>query len=130
MSDIATLLAAAKVAFTSLCLDTCTVKAPTAGAVDGFGGESDTLTTVATGVKCIYQPERDQPLTMNAGAAMGVASTKIFIELTDVDLQGIGPGYEIVIAARGVKPALTFVDPRRLDGSNEVALAVSTKLKQ
>jgi hypothetical protein len=128
--DVATLEAAGKAAFPSLCRDTCTVKAPVAGSPDGFGGESDTLSTVASNIKCIVQPERDLPLMTQGGAVMGALRTKLFLELTDVDLQSIGPGWQIVVAARGNKGALTFEDPRRLDASVEVALTVSAKLKQ
>ena len=128
--DIATLLAAARAAIPSLFLDICSVKAPTAGSVDGFGAEADTLTTVATGIRCHYEAIRDNPLTVNGGAAMGTSRFNVFLELTDVDLQSIGPGYQIVIAPRGDKGTLTFEDPRKLDESNEVALTVSAKLKQ
>jgi len=126
----AALLTAAKALVGDFLPDTCTVKAITAGSVDGFGGEADTLTTVASGIKCLYEPIRDQPLTVLAGAAMGITRHKLFLKLDDVDLQGIGPSYQIVVDARGNKGALTFEDPRRLDESNEVVLTVSAKLKQ
>jgi hypothetical protein len=113
-----------------LLLDTCTVKAPTAGAADGFGGEADTLTTVATGVKCAFEWTRELALAVYGGAVTGTIRTEIYLELSDVDLQSIGTGWQVIINARGNKPALTFEDPRRLDESNEILLAVSAKLKQ
>jgi hypothetical protein len=130
MSTPAALIATAKALVSDFLPDLCTVKQITAGAADGFGGEADTLTTVASSIKCLYEPIRDIPLMTQGGAVTGVSRFKVFLELTDVDLQNIAPGWQIVVAARGDKPQLTFEDPRRMDESNEVLLTVSAKLRQ
>jgi hypothetical protein len=126
----ADLVATARVLVDDYLPDTCTISGIASGGPDGFGGETDTHPEMITGVKCLYEPERDQPLREIGGATMGVIRHRIFLKLEDAALQAIGPNYQIVIDARGDKPAMTFEDPRRLDESNEVLLAISAKLKQ
>lgn len=110
--------------------DTCTVKSVSAGSPDGFGGEAVTYPTVATGIPCLYEPMNDLALMSTGGAVSGATRHKIFLLMDDVDLQSIGPFYQIVVDARGNKGAMTFQDCRRLDESNEILLTVSAVLKQ
>ena len=125
-----TLVAAGRAAVSPYLPDTCTVKSVAVGSPDGFGGTTFTNPTVASNIPCLYEPMRPMTLVSTGGAVSGATRHRIFLLMDDVDLQAIGPFYQIVVAARGDKGALTFEDCQRLDESNEVLLTVSAVLKQ
>ena len=129
-ADVAAAVAEARSMVSGALLDRCTVKGVAAGSPDGFGGTAFTTPTVASAIPCLYEPIRPQPLTATGGAVSGATRHRIYLLIGDVDLQSIGPFYQIVVAARGDKGVLTFEDCQRLDESNEVLLTVSAMLKQ
>jgi hypothetical protein len=118
---------AAREAAEGLCEDLCTI-VDISSTPDGFGGHAQTRTNLATGVPCIIESRAMMEAAVSAGTIASLVRTKIYMQVTSIT-QAIRPDYEIVVAARDGKAALTFEDPRRLDQSYEVLVTVSAKLR-
>jgi hypothetical protein len=118
---------AARATAEGLCEDLCTI-VDISSTPDGFGGHSQTRTNVATNIPCVIESRAMVEAAVVAGTIASLQRTKIYMKVTTIT-QAIRPDYEIVVAARDGKAALTFEDPRRLDQSYEVLVTVSAKLR-
>jgi len=96
---------------------------------DGFGGSTDAPTTLASGLRCFYEAFKT-PMQVSAGGASLTSLThKITLESTVVT-KAIQSDYQIVVAARNDKPALTFERPVTLDGSYTPLVEVAAVLAE
>lgn len=78
----------------------------------------NTLETVAGLIQFVDDSEQ-----VIGGAPRGAVTHKLRLKVTAVT-QAIKPSHRIVVAARGTRPALTFVQPKRMDQSYEVLVTV------
>lgn len=100
-----------------------------ASAPDGFGGTTETPTTIASSVKCFYEAFKS-PMQLSVGGADLTSLThKITLEATAATM-AIKSDYQIVVAARGNKGALTFEKPVTLDGSYTPLVEVAAVLAE
>lgn len=97
-------------------------------APDGYGGTTRSSVTIASDVPCLLESGGDLGVAVLAGTIVSASRATIFMQVT-AETQSITPDMEIVVAARGDKPAMTFEDPRRLDESYAALLAVSAKIR-
>lgn len=83
---------------------------------DGFGGSTETPTTIASSLKCFYEALSSPMQVQVGGAGLTSLTHKITMEATAAT-KAIKSDYQIVVAARNDKPELTFERPVTLDGS-------------
>jgi len=110
----------------SLCEDRCSI-VDVSAVNDGYGGQTLLRTTILSDIPCMYEAGGDQAVEV-AGTVITTTLHRIFMVLSTGTL-AIKPDYEIVVAARGDKAALTFENPHLLADSYETLLTVSAKLK-
>lgn len=107
-----------------LCSLVTNVSAP-----DGFGGSTDTPTTIASAIKCFYEALSSPMEIQVGGAGLTSLTHKITMEATAVT-KAIKSDYQIVVATRNDKPALTFERPVTLDGSYTPLVEVAAVLAE
>lgn len=98
---------------------------------DGFGGTtpgSGTPTTVS-GIKCFYEALSSPMQIQVGGAGLTSLTHKITMEATAIT-KAIKSDYQILVAARNDKPALTFERPVTLDGSYTPLVEVAAVLAE
>jgi hypothetical protein len=105
--------------------DRCAIKQAASSTPDGFGGTTETPTTIESNLRCL-----DQPLSRSTkekgGALITTQNHEIFIEATD-NTRLIQPHQTIVIAARLV-PERTFRNPVTVDGSFAPIVTIAAEL--
>lgn len=77
-----------------------------------------TIETVAGLVQFVDDSEQ-----VIGGAPRGAVTHKLRLKVTAIT-QAITPSHRIVVAARGTRPELIFVQPKRMDQSYEVLVTV------
>jgi hypothetical protein len=106
--------------------DLCSLRVPGTGTPDGFGGTTETETTVASGVRCLYEPLSKSMKTLG-GAQITTQTHRITMEATTATTRAIRDHYKIVIASRLV-PEMVFRNPVTLDGSFAPIVMVAAEL--
>ena len=116
----------AKTLAESLCEDRCSV-VDVSSTNDGYGGQTETRTTIASDIPCIFEAVSDQAVDA-AGRRITIISHKIYMQ-TESTPSDISPDYEIVVAANDNHGEMTFLNPQRLPESYEALATVTAKLK-
>jgi hypothetical protein len=108
--------------------DLCSLIAPTS-APDGFGGSTQTDSTLATNVPCSYKAMRS-PMQIQIGGG-GITTLTHEIKMgQNAVTKLIRPHYKIVIQAHHGKPEVTAMNPVTLDGSMDVFLIVGVAIAE
>jgi hypothetical protein len=105
--------------------DRCSLIVPGTPVPDGFGGSTETETTAASNVRCLYEP-LSKSMKVLGGAKITTQTHRITMEATSAT-RVIQDHYKIVIAARLVAE-LTFRNPVTLDGSFAPIVMVAAEL--
>lgn len=105
--------------------DLCSLKVPGTPTPDGYGGTTETETTAASGIRCLYEP-LSRSMKRLGGAQITTQTHRITMEATSAT-RVIRDHYKIVIAAR-LAPELTFENPVTLDGSFAPIVMVAAEL--
>lgn len=116
----------AKALAESLCEDTCSI-VDVSSVNDGYGGQTESRTAVASDIPCIFEAVSDQAVDA-AGRRMTIISHKIYMQ-TEATPSEISPDYEIVVDATDNHAEMTFVNPQRLPESYEALATVTAKLR-
>jgi hypothetical protein len=120
------LIEQAKTLAESLCEDTCSI-VDVGSTNDGYGGQTESRTTVASDIPCIFEAVNDQAVDA-AGQRISIISHKIYMQ-TNATPSEIKPDYEIVIDETDNHPEMTFVNPQRMPESYEALATVAAKLR-
>jgi hypothetical protein len=120
------LIEQAKTLAESLCEDTCSV-VDVSSTNDGYGGQTESRTTVASDIPCIFEAVNDQAVDA-AGQRISIISHKIYMQ-TNATPSEIKPDYEIVVDETDNHPEMTFVNPQRMPESYEALATVAAKLR-
>lgn len=105
--------------------DRCSIKQPGTSTPDGFGGTTETPSTVESNLRCLVQP-LSRSTKEKGGALITTQNHEIFIDATD-NTRLIQPHQTIVIAARLV-PERTFRRPVTVDGSFAPIVTIAAEL--
>lgn len=125
-AEIQALVDQAKPFAEALCGDTCSI-VDVSSTNDGYGGQTESRSTVASDIPCIYEALNDQAVDA-AGQRITIISHKIYMQ-TAATPSDISPDYEIIVDANDNHGAMTFVNPQRLPESYEALATVAAKLK-
>lgn len=98
-------------------------------APDGFGGSTETPTTIASEILCFYEALSSPMEIQVAGSGLTSLTHKITMEATAIT-KAIQSDYQIVVEARDDKPELTFERPVTLDGSYTPLVEVAAVLAE
>lgn len=95
---------------------------------DDSGGSGDTATPLASNVPCSYKSLSPSQLQVAGRVLVGLSHV---IKLpSNAVTQGIKPTQQIVIAARGNTPALTFQNPVVLDNATAPFVSVAAMVSE
>lgn len=114
------LIAQARVQALQFTNESCAVQELTT-TESGDGSFEETWTTLETVPGLIEWVDDSEQVV--GGAPRGAVTHKLRLKVTAVT-QAIVPSQRILVAARDGKPALTFVQPKRLDQSYEILVSV------
>ena len=109
--------------------DLCSIVSYGADVPDGFGGTTPGTSTTVTGIKCFYEAFESPMQIQVGGAGLTSLTHKITLEATAAT-KAIRSDYQIIVAARNDKPALTFERPVTLDGSYTPLVEVAAVLAE
>lgn len=109
--------------------DLCSITYTGAEVNDGFGGTTPGTPTTVSSVKCFIEAFKSPMQVTVGGAGLTSLTHKITLEATAAT-KAIKSDYQIVVAARNDKPALTFEQPVTLDGSYTPLVEVAAVLAE
>lgn len=108
--------------------DLCNIIAPTS-APDGFGGTTQTDSTIASNVPCSYKAMKSPMQLQIGGGGLTTLSHEIKMGQNAVT-KLIRPHYRIVILAHHGKPEQTAHNPVTLDGSTDVFMFIGAAIHE
>lgn len=118
----AAMIAQAKTLVETYLPDTCSIFEPAEVDIPGGGFESSDGPAIESGVPCLAEAIDDTDALV-AGSPRGVVTHKVFLKVTD-STKLIKPSQVIVVDAREGKPAMRFLQPKRLDESWEALITI------
>lgn len=107
--------------------DLCTIYGPGTETRDAYGNVTTADTSLASSVPCKY--EALSAFERSVGGSIAASSTHRLRMPANAVTLGIEENMRIVVAARGVVPALTFEVTGRLDASTDLMLSVAAVLR-
>lgn len=103
--------------------DLATIQTPTRGQ-DASGGQTQSFATTGSGIPCVYEA-LSTPRVEQIGSSVRVtASHRIYMPATAIT-EAISSKDQIIIAAHGTTPALTFRNPSMQGGSDPMVTVVA-----
>lgn len=107
----------------------CDIKELGGSTADGFGGTTETDSTLASNVPCKYEPLSSAVQRQIGGGPITTLTHKLILPATAVT-KVIRSHYKIVVQALNGQPELTFRNPVTLDGSFSVFVKLAAELAE